>query len=86
MTWKAPQQGKALPCLASPRKKLSPEELVSIQICLNNVNRELEEAKKANNGGKMPYSAIPGTVLAKQHIFPWISVDQMKNELKQSAN
>ena len=38
MTWKAPRQGKAL-----PRKKLSPEELVIIQICLIG---ELE-AKKA---------------------------------------
>ena len=73
---KAPRQGNAL-----PRKKLSPEELVSVQICLNNVIRELE-AKKANNGGKMPYGAISRTVSC---IFPWISVNQVKNELKQSA-
>ena len=79
MTSKAPRQGNAL-----PRKKLSPEELVSVQICLNNVIRELE-AKKANNGGKMPYGAISRTVSAKQCIFPWISVNQVKNELKQSA-
>ena len=63
---------------------MSPEELVSVQICLNNVIRELE-AKKANNGGKMPYGAISRTVSAKQCIFPWISVNQVKNELKQSA-
>ena len=46
--------------------------------------RELE-AKKANNGGKMPYGAISRTVSAKQCIFPWISVNQVKNELKRSA-
>ena len=79
MTSKAPRQGNVL-----PRKKLSPEELVSVQICLNNVIRELE-AKKANNGGKMPYVAISRTVSAKQCIFPWISVNQVKNELKRSA-
>ena len=79
MTSKAPRQGNAL-----PRKKLSPEELVSVQICLNNVIRELE-AKKANNGGKMPYGAISRTVSAKQCNFPWISVNQVKNELKRSA-
>ena len=45
-----------------------------------------QEAKKANDGGKMPYNAIPGTVLAKQHIFPWIYVDQVKNELKKVLN
>ena len=72
MTSKAPRQGNVL-----PRKKLSPEELVSVQICLNNVIRELE-AKKANNGGKMPYGAISRTVSAKQCIFPWISVNQGK--------
>jgi hypothetical protein len=79
MTSKAPRQGNAL-----PRKKLSPEELVRVQICLNNVIRELE-AKKANNGGKMPYGAISWTVSAKECIFPWISVNKVKNELKRSA-
>ena len=33
----------------------------------------------------MPYGAFSGTVLAKQRIFPWISVNQVKNELKRSA-
>ena len=79
MTSKAPRQGNVL-----PRKKLSPEELVSVQFCLNNVIRELE-AKKANNGGKMSHGAISRTVSAKQCIFPWISVNQVKNELKRSA-
>ena len=37
MTSKAPRLGNAL-----PQKKLSPEELVSVQIYLNNVIRELE--------------------------------------------
>jgi len=31
--------------------KLSPEELVSVQICLSNVIRELEAKNKDNNGG-----------------------------------
>ena len=33
---------------------------------------------------KKPYGAIPGIGKAKECIFPWISVNQVKNELKQS--